>query len=84
MNFCVTDGESVVATRYISSRHDEAASLVKDVQNNQFYSLKTFAVVFIRHDFQRVHARWTLQDDKGGQAGKHHHGRSHIVCACTS
>ncbi|KAF8846333.1 N-terminal nucleophile aminohydrolase [Paxillus ammoniavirescens] len=27
MNFCVTDGESVVATRYISSRHDEAASL---------------------------------------------------------
>lgn len=28
MNFCVTDGESVIATRYISSRHDEAASLV--------------------------------------------------------
>lgn len=28
MNFCVTDGESVVATRYISSRHEEAASLV--------------------------------------------------------
>ncbi|KAI0322656.1 N-terminal nucleophile aminohydrolase [Amylostereum chailletii] len=27
MNFCVTDGESVVATRYVSSRHDEAASL---------------------------------------------------------
>ncbi|KAF8078671.1 glutamine amidotransferase [Lyophyllum atratum] len=27
MNFCVTDGESVVATRYISSRKDEAASL---------------------------------------------------------
>lgn len=27
MNFCVTDGESVVATRYISSREDEAASL---------------------------------------------------------
>jgi len=27
MNFCVTDGESVIATRYISSRHDEAASL---------------------------------------------------------
>ncbi|KAG6336094.1 hypothetical protein ID866_2991 [Astraeus odoratus] len=27
MNFCVTDGESVVATRYISSRQDEAASL---------------------------------------------------------
>lgn len=28
MNFCVTDGDSVVATRYISSRHEEAASLV--------------------------------------------------------
>ena len=28
MNFCITDGESVVATRYISSREDEAASLV--------------------------------------------------------
>ncbi|KAF8168151.1 glutamine amidotransferase [Crassisporium funariophilum] len=27
MNFCVTDGESVVVTRYISSRVDEAASL---------------------------------------------------------
>ncbi|KAL0951254.1 hypothetical protein HGRIS_007972 [Hohenbuehelia grisea] len=27
MNFCVTDGETVVATRYISSRRDEAASL---------------------------------------------------------
>ena len=28
MNFCVTDGESIVVTRYISSRVDEAASLV--------------------------------------------------------
>ncbi|KAI0348565.1 N-terminal nucleophile aminohydrolase [Trametopsis cervina] len=27
MNFCVTDGESVVATRYISSKQEEAASL---------------------------------------------------------
>ncbi|TRM60197.1 nucleophile aminohydrolase [Schizophyllum amplum] len=27
MNFCVTDGQSVIATRYISSRTDEAASL---------------------------------------------------------
>jgi predicted glutamine amidotransferase len=27
MNFCVTDGRSVVATRYVSSKHDEAASL---------------------------------------------------------
>ncbi|KAI0082288.1 N-terminal nucleophile aminohydrolase [Panus rudis PR-1116 ss-1] len=27
MNFCVTDGESVIATRYINSRHEEAASL---------------------------------------------------------
>ena len=30
MNFCVTDGDTVVATRYISSRTDEAASLVSD------------------------------------------------------
>lgn len=29
LNFCVTDGESVVVTRYISSRNDEAASLVR-------------------------------------------------------
>ena len=28
MNFCVTDGETVVATRYVSSKVDEAASLV--------------------------------------------------------
>lgn len=27
MNFCITDGETVVATRYISSRKDAAASL---------------------------------------------------------
>ncbi|KAF8632548.1 hypothetical protein AX15_001763 [Amanita polypyramis BW_CC] len=27
MNFCVTDGESVIITRYVSSRIDEAASL---------------------------------------------------------
>jgi len=27
MNFCVTDGETVIATRYVSSRRDEAASL---------------------------------------------------------
>lgn len=27
LNFCITDGETVVATRYVSSKHDEAASL---------------------------------------------------------
>jgi len=27
MNYCVTDGQTVVATRYVSSKHDEAASL---------------------------------------------------------
>ncbi|THV07733.1 N-terminal nucleophile aminohydrolase [Dendrothele bispora CBS 962.96] len=27
LNFCVTDGETVIATRYVSSRTDEAASL---------------------------------------------------------
>lgn len=29
MNFCVTDGVSVVATRYVCSRNDAAASLVR-------------------------------------------------------
>lgn len=28
MNFCVTDGKSIVCTRYVSSKVDEAASLV--------------------------------------------------------
>ncbi|KAF5374877.1 hypothetical protein D9758_000327 [Tetrapyrgos nigripes] len=27
LNFCITDGETVIATRYVSSRTDEAASL---------------------------------------------------------
>lgn len=27
LNLCITDGRSVIATRYVSSRHDEAASL---------------------------------------------------------
>jgi hypothetical protein len=31
MNFCVTDGSSIVVSRYISSRKDEAASLVSMV-----------------------------------------------------
>lgn len=34
LNFCVTDGDSVIATRYISSRHDEAASLVRLLKSN--------------------------------------------------
>jgi len=34
MNFCVTDGESVVVTRYISSKKDEAASLVSTSLRN--------------------------------------------------
>jgi glutamine amidotransferase len=28
LNFCITDGECVIATRYVSSRQDEAASMV--------------------------------------------------------
>jgi glutamine amidotransferase len=27
MNFCVTDGECIICTRYVSSKHDQAASL---------------------------------------------------------
>jgi hypothetical protein len=36
MNFCVTDGASVVATRYVSSRNDAAASLVCTLFNHPF------------------------------------------------
>lgn len=31
LNFCVTDGKSVVVTRYISSKEHEAASLVSSM-----------------------------------------------------
>jgi hypothetical protein len=37
MNFCVTDGVSVVATRYVSSRNDAAASLVCPLFTPQSY-----------------------------------------------
>lgn len=37
MNFCVTDGETVVVTRYISSKTDEAASLVRSFFFVQFH-----------------------------------------------
>lgn len=33
MNFCVTDGRSIVCTRYVSSKVDEAASLVRGIAN---------------------------------------------------
>ena len=41
MNFCVTDGETVVVTRYISSKKDEAASLVRLCQVGSFLFLTT-------------------------------------------
>lgn len=41
MNFCVTDGSNIVVTRYISSRKDEAASLV------WFLALMTFDFVLM-------------------------------------
>lgn len=54
MNFCVTDGESVIATRYISSRVDEAASLVSS--NDTLSCAQTLThvriVVFVRDDVQ--------------------------------
>lgn len=37
MNFCVTDGESVVVTRYISSKKDEAASLVSSILRCSYF-----------------------------------------------
>ena len=51
MNFCVTDGESVVATRYISSRHDEAASLVCiPPVYDRIRGLRIMLVVLVRDD----------------------------------
>lgn len=40
MNFCVTDGKSIVCTRYVSSKVDEAASLVR-VWLTQYFSTGT-------------------------------------------
>lgn len=53
MNFCVTDGESVVASRYISSRKDEAASLVVHLASfmaRLLHVLMIVAVVFFWND----------------------------------
>ena len=50
MNFCVTDGESIVVTRYISSRVDEAASLVCLTNFGCFLLLITLS-----SGFRRVH-----------------------------
>ena len=57
MNFCVTDGASVVATRYVSSRNDAAASLVRILflfleWSNEFYFISDHVVVLFRDDFQ--------------------------------
>lgn len=56
MNFCVTDGESVVVTRYVSSRTDEAASLVsgEELMNGDFLSYME-PVVLVWDNLQR---RW--------------------------
>lgn len=51
MNFCVTDGESVVVTRYISSRVDEAASLVCSTSFRCFLLL----ILTLSSGFRRVH-----------------------------
>lgn len=54
MNFCVTDGETVVATRYISSRKDEAASLVRvSAPVCSCFSQRT-AVVLLWDSIQRI------------------------------
>ena len=53
MNFCVTDGISVVATRYVSSRNDAAASLVcVTFLLLRLQISRKLSVVFFRDDFQ--------------------------------
>lgn len=46
MNFCVSDGKSIVCTRYVSSKTDEAASLVRmqtkrRLADSQYFSTGT-------------------------------------------
>lgn len=65
LNFCVTDGESVVVTRYISSRIDEAASLVRSISFEWFPLTILYSVVFIRHRVQRICWRRSLPNGKG-------------------
>jgi hypothetical protein len=51
MNFCVTDGVSVVATRYVSSRNDAAASLVCPLRppgDNKSYLISDFCSGFLQ------------------------------------
>jgi hypothetical protein len=55
MNFCVTDGVSVVATRYVSSRNDAAASLVCTpflLLRYRMLPIPDFVVVFFGDDLQ--------------------------------
>jgi hypothetical protein len=50
MNFCVTDGETVVVTRYVSSATDEAASLVRLYAPFNLCLLTNIIVVFFWDD----------------------------------
>jgi len=60
MNFCVTDGETVVATRYISSKVHEAASLVCFFALFIYLLTSELSVVLVRNLFLRICDRWLL------------------------
>ena len=77
MNFCVTDGETVVAIRYVSSKVDEAASLVGAFRSHRKQRTDAgplLLVVLVGHIVRRIQGRWPLQDVEGRQTREYHHG----------
>lgn len=61
MNFCITDGKSVVCTRYVSSKTDEAASLVRACKTRialtrQYFSTGTSFYEYAERAYRMVKA----------------------------
>ena len=57
LNFCITDGESVVCTRYVSSKTDEAASLVRIRATHwQYFSTGTSFYEHAKGEYRMVKA----------------------------
>ena len=57
LNFCITDGESVVCTRYVSSKTDEAASLVRvRTTHKQYFSTGTSFYEHAKGEYRMVKA----------------------------
>ncbi|WFD44445.1 glutamine amidotransferase subunit [Malassezia psittaci] len=69
MNFCVTDGQSIVCTRYVSSKVDEAASLYFST-GTSFYEYSEGAYRMVKADRRQkivVVASEPLTFEKGMQ-----------------